>query len=334
MATPEVAKAQALLSVNRPQDAIELLTAALAGDPSNARGWCVLGAAHLKLQNAGEALNCARQAASIDPTSDWPHRIASVAHLQRNRVELAIREAREAVRLAPGFAHGHAQLGLALSHGGFRRWREGMRSVDHAIELAPLDAEIQLIAGNAALRQRRRKRAERHYARSLELAPTSTAAINNYSLVRLRRGRMISAASGFGSAAASDPGNDLYRRNLDATSSFSILAAFRLLLGVAVIAQFSTDAAFVVLIVVAVVTLAYVLRARRAMSSSTWRYLTRRPFRSVRSGISAAMVVVGICCLAAGPFVSASTAHTLSLVPLLWGIAMLVALMTQTALDA
>jgi hypothetical protein len=46
------------------------------------------------------------------------------------------------------------------------------------------------------------------------------------------------------------------------------------------------------------------------------------------------MVVVGICCLAAGPFVSASTAHTLSLVPLLWGIAMLVALMTQTALDA
>jgi tetratricopeptide (TPR) repeat protein len=328
VASPEVAKAQALLSVNRPDAAIELLTSALAGDPSDARGWCVLGAAHLKLRNASEALDCAHQAAGLNPASDWPHRIASVAHLQRDRWELSVREAREAVRLAPGFAHGHAQLGLALSHGGFRHWRESMRSVDHAIALAPLDAEIHLLAGNAALRQHRRKRAERHYASALELDPTSTAAINNHSLARLRRGRVISAASGFGSVAASDPSNDMYRRNLDATSQSAILRALRGLLGIAIIAKFSPDAAFVALIVATLVALVYVLRARRAMTNSTWRYLIRVPLRNWRCAISAGMLVAGFCCLAAGPFVPAANAQSLAGVPLFCGISSVIATFT------
>ncbi len=280
MSEAAVARASALLDVGRPDEAASVLVAALAGDPSNGEGWCLLASAHLERGQRAEALDCARRAIALHPDEEWPHRIASIASLRRMRSRESAREARECVRLAPGLAVAHAQLAEALSHGGVLCWREAARAAERAIGLAPDDALIHVMAGNVALRQRRRRLAERRFARALEIDPSHSTALNNLSVVRLRRGLTLTAASGFVQAAALNPASDLPRRNLDAAVHYLLGYAAILLGGVAVVTAFDPIAGLAALVLVACAGMLYARRARRIIGPAAWNYAMSGPLQS------------------------------------------------------
>jgi Flp pilus assembly protein TadD len=287
----EVARAHALLQVNRPEAAASELRKAIASDPSDPKAWCVLAAAQLRMNQPAAALESAREASKADPELEWPHRIMSVARGQLDHSIGAVSSAREAVRLAPDTALTHAQLAIALSRGGFRERRQVHGEIRRAVALAPEDASIHFFAGNALMRRRRTGPAMAHFRRALQIDPEHSDAMNNLAVLQLRRGRLLSAASGFGSAAAADPRKDISRRNLDvafgrfvqvvslSTAALAIAVGIARLpgaLGCAVIAGIAVSG----------------WHARRRMGAATFSYLLRVPRRRLRIAL--------VCCFVVG----------------------------------
>lgn len=305
-----IARARALLAAGRPREAAELLRILLAGEPS-APAWCLLSAAELRLEHPDEALEAAQRAAALAPEYEWPHRLISVARIRRGEIADGIRSARQAVGLGPGTAATHAQLAVALSGGGLRERRQAAAAANEALRLAPHDPEIRLMVGNAALKRHAHREAEEHFLHVLEMRPDHPAALNNLSLARLRRGRFVSAASGFGGAAAIDPAADLHRRNLDATLGRAMSIAFPALACVALLDRVDRMAGVVVL-ALPLAAVAYVARARTALNSATWSYLRRALLRDARRAVWAALIVLVFGLLVAVPAVAPATADSLS----------------------
>jgi tetratricopeptide (TPR) repeat protein len=302
LSATEIAKARALIDVGREDEAASLLAQTLAGDEGNQEAWCLLGLAHVRRGRHVPAVECTRRAIELGPDLEWPHRLASVAELGLGNVPRAIAAARESVRLAPHLAAAHAQLGCALGKGDRGMHQEAAREAERAVTLAPADAGILVMAGNAALSMRWDWLAEQRFANALALDPTRTDALNNLSLVRLRGGSPVAAAAGFSKAAALDPARDLHRRNLDAATSHALVYASMALAVPAVVDGGSVVAGTAVLVAMAIAACVYAVRARRAIGRQAWRYVRRLPFSNGRVGWNALVVAAQGGCLIAVPF--------------------------------
>ena len=309
VAEPDVARARHLLSLDRNEEAEEALSRALATDPENVTAWCLMGNLRLRQDRPRDAIACVSRASAIAPDEEWPHRIASIAYSQVNPQQ-AVASARQAVRLAPNLAVAHAQLAIALAHGSYREKRESPHEAEHAIALQPENADIHFMAGNASLGRRKYKEAEQHYLRALEITPDYAPALNNISVARLRRGRFLSAADGFGGAAAIDPSNDLHRRNLDAAVNRYLRMAYRALTIVAILTINNNGFGYLA-IALPVVTIGLIIHARGTLNSLTWSYISRLPRRNPRIGIFLLLLAVATVTLIAAPFVSQATASNL-----------------------
>jgi tetratricopeptide (TPR) repeat protein len=144
----ELAQAQALLSANRPQDALKAASAASAADPGDPRPHLVAARAHLALKdhfdaraaagralalepesiialrllaismsaaaNRAEALKVAEKALAINAEDPESNRLVSALWLLRGRKKKAEHYAQMAVRLDPGYAAAHVALGESL----------------------------------------------------------------------------------------------------------------------------------------------------------------------------------------------------------------------------
>jgi tetratricopeptide (TPR) repeat protein len=314
-----IAKAQTLVDVGRPDEAAALLSTALAADPGQWRAWCLLGATHLKRRRYGEALECARSAIDLEPTQEWPHRIASISERHLGNLERAVVAAREAVRLAPSEAYAHAELGVALSYA--RPWRpvEALHEAARALELQPHDANLHSKAGDVALKLNHTKLALAWYRRSLEIDPANAVALNNIALIRLRRGLPIAAAAGFGHAAALDPTTDLHRRNLDAAVSH-VLAYTAVLLGAVAVADVVRPITEPLALLVAItLVVAFLVRARRSIGPTAWAYARSVPTHNDRATLQAIMIAIQVCLLAPVAIVNRRTPSELVGWPLLLG---------------
>jgi tetratricopeptide (TPR) repeat protein len=271
-------RAQALLDIGRADEAAAVLSKALAADPAAWRPWCALGVAHLNGGRYREAADCARRASELNPGAEWPHRVASIAKGRLGQRAGALAAARESVRLEPDGAYPQIQLAVALSCMSWRHRREAYDAVARALALAPDDADIQFMAGNVAMRYRRHRLAAARYERALEIDASHSGALNNLALVRLRNGRTIAAANGFGSAAALNPTTDMHRRNLE-TAVRRTLAYAAVVLGAVGFVE-GADPAFgwVAVALAAAGGVLYVLRARRRLDPAAWSYVKRVPF--------------------------------------------------------
>lgn len=202
-------RATVLCDLQRYDEALSLLAPALAADPEDPRLHCLAARAHLGSGDVQRGLDHARTAAALDPDSDWPHRLLSLAEMQRENYQAAVRAAREAVRLAPYLPETHIQLAYALLE---LPWgnAEATDAATKALELAPDDPDAHLVAGAVAAAGQRKDEAEAQFNRVLSLDPDNTAAHNELARLHLKKrnignpGGLGQAAAGFATAVAAD----------------------------------------------------------------------------------------------------------------------------------
>jgi tetratricopeptide (TPR) repeat protein len=324
--SPAVAKAQALLEVNRADDAAAALAQALGNDPGDWQAWCVLGLANLLRQRYREAVDCTKRAIELRPEAEWPHRIASVAELELGNRGRALAAAREAVRLAPHSAYAHAHLANALSRGRPWRWPEAAREANRALDLGSHEGEVHAMTGNVALRMRRRRLAESRYQQALEIDPSDAGAMNNLALVRLRRGFPIAAAAGFTRAAVLDPTTDRHRHNLDSAVAYSLGYA-AVLFGIVALVKLLFPAGGLAALALAVGIVAlYLVRARGALGPAAWDYVKGVPLTNFKVGRAAVLVGIQLLCVSAFCITGASGSPAFAFFPLLFGVRVLLQL--------
>jgi len=215
-----LARARALCDLKRFDDAVAVLTPLIARDPERCQAWCLLAQAQLGTGAKVRALETATQAVRVGPDDEWAHRLKSIAHLRSNQYEEAIREAREAVRIAPHSWQCHIQLAQALVKTG-DSYAEARATADRARALAPLQAETHVTVGIVAAAAGRRDDAESALRRALALDPDNSTA--HHELARLETNHrslanafgLARAASGFADAVRLNPRGEVGRRNLD-----------------------------------------------------------------------------------------------------------------------
>lgn len=217
-----VTRAAALCDMSRWADAIPLLGQILASDPSNFLAWGLLAQAQLGVGDPAAALHAADLAASCDPTSEWPHRLRSLALRGLGRRPESISAAREAVRVEPHAWPAHAHLARTLAPD--RKCRtEARQAADRALMLAPEQAETHIAFGTVELAGGHRRAAQAAFQRALAIDPQNQVAHNELSRVWLRQssflraGKLAAAADGFATAVRANPSAQTSRRNLDLT---------------------------------------------------------------------------------------------------------------------
>ena len=99
----ELARASAMLDVRRFDEASELLARVVAAEPESSRAWCLMARGHLGADRQAVAGSAAYRAVALDPSDEWPHRLASNALVHMGNHGDALRAAQEACRLAPSY---------------------------------------------------------------------------------------------------------------------------------------------------------------------------------------------------------------------------------------
>jgi Flp pilus assembly protein TadD len=213
----DLSRIDALIDLGRYDEAVTGLRRLLAADGSAAADadvWCRLSLANLRLDRDAEALEAAARATALAPDNDWPHRLASHALESLGRNDEAVREAGEAVRLAPNVWQGHARFAATLSAAG-GDLRLARQAAGYAVQLAPNEPDAHSAMGLVALRQGDHDTAERAFRHVLSLQPEHHSALNNLAVVQLRRRDLDGALHGFSAAIRSEPQQEVARRNVD-----------------------------------------------------------------------------------------------------------------------
>lgn len=192
-------RAEQLLDLGRPAQALTLLSQHLSRYPDDVDALCLVAQAHLDLDEDSKALAACGRACALDPTAEWPHRLAASALLCLAQFERAVGAAREAVRLEPGSWQTHFVLSRAegcaamIKDRGGRRRAVSYAAACTAVQLAPHEASAHYAVGESLILHKNTAGAEAALRAALQLQPDHSLA--REALVRLshRRGRLSHA---------------------------------------------------------------------------------------------------------------------------------------------
>ncbi|WP_017596157.1 RDD family protein [Nocardiopsis potens] len=209
-----VERAEARIEMKRPEEALEIIGKALAGDPESAELWLVKGKAHLSAGDSGGAVEAVHRALAAGADGAAPHYLLALALSQGGRSYEALEPALAAVRLAPEYARGHALVALALADRSRRRLPEADRAAAEAraaaaqaVALAPEEAWVQGQVGLVHRWLNDRAAARRHLHEAVRLSPDYSWALTQLAVVESQRHRPVKALRLARSALAADPGN-------------------------------------------------------------------------------------------------------------------------------
>lgn len=203
---PRLARARALVDLQRWPAATRLLRGVVAEQPESTEAWCLLALAYGGAKRQREALAAAERAVSSGPDDEWAHRVLSSRLHGLGRHPEAIAAARRAVTLAPGEWRAHIAYAQALIGSPTPEHLSTARaSVDRALQLAPQEATVHLVDGNVADACGDFRRSQQAWRNALALDPTNSDALHNTALDDMQRGRTDAAIRGFAGAAALDP---------------------------------------------------------------------------------------------------------------------------------
>jgi len=196
-------RAEALIEIRRPAEALPLLHEALRADPSHLEAHCLLSWAQANLGAASDALKAAEAAVALAPEEEWGHRLRANALFQSGRSADALEAAQEAARCDPNdldviwtvahCARENGQLDLA------REWAE------RALELYPGHPAGHVLLAGVAQDEKQWPAAEAHLITALEINPADANVLHDMGLVLRAQGRRREAVFYFHQAAQLEP---------------------------------------------------------------------------------------------------------------------------------
>ncbi|MDP9386694.1 MAG: tetratricopeptide repeat protein [Actinomycetota bacterium] len=209
-------RAQVMLSLHRPSEAVSELRSALTSDPDNDMSRCLLAVAYLELGQFSDALREADLAAGCAPDNEWPHRLRSRALNEMGRHLQAVAAAEEAVRRDPSVAYCYVVLAESATDAG--QLDKAETAAAHAVRLAPRDIAGHNALGLVDLRRQRWVDAERHFREALGCEPDNAEVLNNMGAALAGQGRHREAVHYFASSSRSNPRDEAARRNAAVTA--------------------------------------------------------------------------------------------------------------------
>jgi tetratricopeptide (TPR) repeat protein len=175
----------------------------LAQRPDNARAHNNLGRVHYQLGRIDEAIAQYREALRLDSANPHTRYNLGLALMNSGRLAEAELSLVAAVRMAPGYFDAHLNLGIVLTKLG--RAEAALPHFAEAIRLDPLPAEAHLQCGLALAALGRWPEAGDHYARVLALDPGSAAAHSNWGVALYQMKEVPAAMAHFDQALRLEP---------------------------------------------------------------------------------------------------------------------------------
>lgn len=205
-------RADSLLEVDRPREALPLLQDALRLNPENLHALASTARVHLALNDVANALKFAEAAIRAEPQREWGHRLRSIILQQSGKKPEALAAAQTAASLAPDNVLVLTQLFSVLRAS--KRKEDAWRVAHRMVELAPQLSASHINAGLTYLDYSMLDDAEAAFRRALQIDPESWAAMNNVGVVLQRKKRTTEAVEFYYRAAQLNPELPLPRSNL------------------------------------------------------------------------------------------------------------------------
>jgi Flp pilus assembly protein TadD len=171
-----------------------------------------LGHVLLKKDRIDEAINQFQEAIRLGPDFAAVHYNLGTALLKKDRIDEAISQFQETIRLKPDFAEAHNNLGSALVMKG--QTDEAISQYRETIRLKPDDAEAYNNLGNALVEKGKIDEAINQYQEAIRLTPDDAEAHNNLGSALLEKGQTDEAISQYQEAIRLKPDFAEARNNL------------------------------------------------------------------------------------------------------------------------
>lgn len=205
-------QAQTLMELGRYEQAIPLLSKAIAKEPDDDWLHCRIADAYFYLGDHDKSLSHAKRALHLNPNSDHAHYRLAWNHLQTNHFDGALKHAKAAIKIDPDDGANLYTLAWSEYHSG--HINQAMIAAMRAIELSPDDAGLHELIADLSFNSEKYKQAEKHYREALRHNPESASIHCNLGLCLAEQHKVHEAADHLLVAVKIDPSNERYRNSL------------------------------------------------------------------------------------------------------------------------
>jgi tetratricopeptide (TPR) repeat protein len=210
-------RANALIEMGRPEEAIPLLVRAIGLEPDDAHTRCRLVLALMRVDKQTEALEQAEAALAVDASGEWPHRLRAILLGQLGRHKEALISALEAVRIEPELPSALYTLGSVYVN--LKRYRDADEVGVRILEAAPDDSDSHELLSFIAVRQNKHHETEKHARESLRLNPENMDAMRFLAIGLRGQRKRKQATEAWLEVVRRNPTNKSYRHELVESSS-------------------------------------------------------------------------------------------------------------------
>lgn len=200
---------QVLIDLGRYQQALVLLSKAIAQEPENALLRLTLGDVYFGTDQLDLAFDQATQAMRLEPDNDQAHVLCARVLLQKKAFVPALEHGKTAVKLDPDFSYNHYILAFCEMHNG--HYLKAYNAAVRALELDPEESHYHILIGDLALKIRQYEQAERHYREALRHNPENHAAHYALGMVFSACSRYEDSANAVYKAIKLQPDNAVYQ---------------------------------------------------------------------------------------------------------------------------
>jgi tetratricopeptide (TPR) repeat protein len=210
------ARAQALIELGRPAQAIPLLTKAIAMEPNDVPARCHLSHALLQTGQFDEALNEAEAAIGVNTEHEWPLRLRAILLGQLGRYREALESALLAVQIEPESPGALYRLGSIYVN--LKHFLDAEAVGARMLAVAPDMADTHELLALIAARQYRYRALESHVRQVLSIDPENSQAMVLLAMSLQGQGKHKAASEAASQAwleaVRQDPSSARYRKDL------------------------------------------------------------------------------------------------------------------------
>lgn len=205
-------RAEALLELGRTEQAIPLLSQALAHAPDDFWLHCRLADALHSVDQPQKAAQHAEQALRLNPNSDHALRRLAWLEMEHHNFDDGLKFAEAATRIDPDHSFNLYTLAWALNHAG--KIDRALDSANRALKLNPEDADLHELIADLSFNKGKYKDAETHYREALRHAPEDASIHASLGDSLAAQRKINEASEQFLRAVKLEPAQQHYREKL------------------------------------------------------------------------------------------------------------------------